>query len=178
MFTNHRLITNLCALLPIVLLCSCGHITDDRLIVIFHQHRRELSELHALLSTAPAIRYIDKHSILMIQHHGPVSRRDAYTLRGSLTIGQWAEYQRIEAGVGYSAIQTDELGTMWVQFDQPSLFNGDSSKGLLYDPFEERGALRTNLDEVRTALDIKKSGNALFVRVIDRKWRIYLSLTL
>ena len=117
MSPNYR--TTMAFLASLLLLCSCSHTSDHALVSIFERHGGELDELHLLLSSAPSIRYVDHASVLVNGHSGLVSRKNALRDMSVLTHAQWKKYQEIEKSVGFTAVVTNEIGTMYVQFDGP-----------------------------------------------------------
>ncbi len=163
-------------ILQSLLSCSVGrHHLPDRLVErIFELHEREFEALVADISQDHrfelAGRTTLRYSVCQFEGRIGVSGPKCTEFAGE----RWSRFQKSIANVSVVRVErlTDQV---WFDFDEVSLSNGDSFKGLMFSSKPPQRIKEGSLDGYRIeAADRGQFGNYLIHRKIRANWYMFL----
>jgi hypothetical protein len=159
--------------------CAVGrhHTSDAKLERGFIEHRTQFEYLLAEVQADPQLKTILPKVLMYAGGYAQVDGGDLTDIeRLGMRAARWTQYQKELKELGLNAVMKGGTSVAF-RVDPPSLWNGDSYKGYLYDTTRPRRVLPSLDGYTISQSDHDASGGWTVFKSINGNWYIFLSVS-
>jgi hypothetical protein len=149
-----------------VLLESCGHTPDAKLVGLFHDHRADFSRLLGMMQSDSRL---TNTGFLFYPEEDPKQVEKAGLPRERFT-----QYQELVSELGLrGGVFIGNADTAWFAAESPFVFNGYSQKGYIYSPEPLAPVIDTALERY---VPPSRLHGWIVYRLLEPHWYLYLRI--